>query len=65
MKSTPLLSSVLLTLSRSLGAPAVLAHVGHGDEFQAEGGVNRVEVKAETDSLLPIQDGHLVPQVLV
>lgn len=55
MKPTPLLSSVLLTLSLSLSAPATLAHVGHGDEFQAEGGVNRVEVKAETDSLLGIE----------
>ncbi|WOD37308.1 cobalt transporter (plasmid) [Nodosilinea sp. E11] len=55
MKPTPLLSSVLLTLSLSLSAPAALAHVGHGDEFQAEGGVNRVEVKAETDSLLGIE----------
>jgi membrane fusion protein, cation efflux system len=55
MKPTPMLSSILLTLNLSLGAPAVLAHVGHGDEFQAEGGVNRVEVKAETDSLLGIE----------
>ncbi len=55
MKPTPLLSSVLLTLSLSLSAPATLAHVGHGDEFQAEGGVNRVEVKTETDSLLGIE----------
>lgn len=55
MKPTPLLSSILLTLSFSLGAPVTLAHVGHGDEFQAEGGVNRVEVKAKTDSLLGIE----------
>jgi membrane fusion protein, cation efflux system len=55
MKPTPLLSSILLTLSVFLGAPVALAHVGHGDEFQAEGGVNRVEVKAETDSLLGIE----------
>ncbi len=56
MKPTPLLSSVLLTLSLALSAPAaLLAHVGHGDEFQAEGGVNRVKVKTETDSLLGIE----------
>lgn len=55
MKPTPLLSSVLLTLSLALSVPAALAHVGHGDEFQAEGGVNRVEVKTETDSLLGIE----------
>ena len=55
MKPTLLLSSALLTLGVALSAPAALAHVGHGDEFQAEGGVNRVEVKAETDSLLGIE----------
>ncbi|WP_035991504.1 cobalt transporter [Leptolyngbya sp. KIOST-1] len=54
MKRLPLLSSVL-ALSLALSTPAALAHVGHGDEFQAEGGVNRVEVNAETDSLLGIQ----------
>ena len=54
MKRLPLLSSVL-ALSLAVGAPAVLAHVGHGDEFQAEGGINRVEVNAETDPLLGIQ----------
>ncbi len=55
MKPTLLLSSVLLALGVALSAPQTLAHVGHGDEFQAEGGVNRVEVKAETDSLLGIE----------
>jgi cation efflux system membrane fusion protein len=54
MKRLPLLSSVL-ALSLAVSAPAALAHVGHGDEFQAEGGVDRVEVNAETDSLLGIQ----------
>lgn len=43
-----------LALSLSLAAPT-LAHVGHGDEFQSTGGVNRVEVKADTDALLGIQ----------
>lgn len=55
MKPTLLLSSALLTLGVALSAPHALAHVGHGDEFQAEGGINRVEVKAETDSLLGIE----------
>ncbi len=55
MKPTLLFSSALLTLGVALNAPHTLAHVGHGDEFQAEGGVNRVEVKAETDSLLGIE----------
>lgn len=54
MKRLPLLSSVL-ALSLALSTPAAMAHVGHGDEFQAEGGVNRVEVKTETDSLLGIE----------
>ena len=53
MKSLSVFSSALV-LSLSLTTPA-LAHVGHGDEFQATGGVNRVEVKADTDSLLGIQ----------
>ena len=55
MKPTLLLSSALLTLGVMLNAPHTLAHVGHGDEFQAEGGVNRVQVNAETDSLMGIQ----------
>ncbi len=32
----------------------MLAHVGHGDEFQSEGGIGRVQVKAETDQMLGI-----------
>ncbi|MBD2093363.1 cobalt transporter [Microcoleus sp. FACHB-1515] len=47
--------SLVLALGLVLGAPAVgIAHVGHGDEFQAEGGINRVAVNAETDPLLGI-----------
>ena len=53
MKSLSVFSSSILALSLSLAAPT-LAHVGHGDEFQATGGVNRVEVKADTDALLGI-----------
>ncbi|MGB3767608.1 MAG: cobalt transporter [Phormidesmis sp.] len=49
------IASSLLTVSLLLGAPSIaFAHVGHGDEFQAEGGVNRVAVNAETDSMLGI-----------
>lgn len=55
MKPALLFSSALLTLGVMLHAPHTVAHVGHGDEFQAEGGVNRVEVKPETDSLMGIQ----------
>lgn len=53
MKPLPLLSSVL-AISLAIASPT-FAHVGHGDEFQATGGVNRVEVKSETDSLLGIK----------
>ncbi|MEO1388461.1 MAG: cobalt transporter [Cyanobacteria bacterium J06634_6] len=53
MKTLPAFASVL-ALSLSLATPT-LAHVGHGDEFQASGGVNRVEVKFDTDALLGIQ----------
>ncbi|MEO1095089.1 MAG: cobalt transporter [Cyanobacteria bacterium J06638_28] len=54
MKRLPLFSSIL-AVSLAMGTPAALAHVGHGDEFQAEGGVDRVEVNAETDPLFGIQ----------
>lgn len=60
MKSLPLIGSIL-TISLLTGAPAALAHVGHGDEFQSTGGVNRVEVKAETDSILGIQTAPIEP----
>lgn len=54
MKRLSLVSSIL-AFGLAVSAPTALAHVGHGDEFQAEGGVNRVEVKSETDALLGIQ----------
>ena len=54
MKTSHLASSILV-LGLSLGAPNVVtAHVGHGDEFQAEGSINRVAVNVETDSLMGI-----------
>ncbi|UAJ73080.1 cobalt transporter [Synechocystis sp. PCC 7339] len=54
MKTIQLASS-LLALGLTLAVPNLaIAHVGHGDEFQAEGGINRVAVNAETDSLLGI-----------
>lgn len=60
MKRLSLLSSVL-AFGLAVSAPTALAHVGHGDEFQSEGGVNRVEVKAQTDSLLGIQVNPIEP----
>lgn len=54
MKSFVLVSSILAA-SLIISAPTVVfAHVGHGDEFQAKGGINRVKVNAETDQLLGI-----------
>ncbi len=61
MKRFPLISSILV-LGLAIGAPSVgLAHVGHGDEFQAEGGINRVVVNAETDPLLGIEVSPIQP----
>jgi cation efflux system membrane fusion protein len=53
MKRLPVLSAIL-ACSLAMSLPA-LAHVGHGDEFQAEGGINRVEVNPQNDPLLGIQ----------
>lgn len=65
MKPTPLMSC-LLALGLAVSAPTVVsttvvAHVGHGDEFQAEGGINRVQVNTETDSLLGIEVTPIEP----
>ncbi|WP_299486151.1 cobalt transporter [Acaryochloris sp. IP29b_bin.137] len=60
MKQLPLLSSIL-ALSLAVTPSAALAHAGHGDEFQAEGGINRVEVNTQTDSLLGIQVSPIEP----
>ncbi|NEQ70243.1 MAG: cobalt transporter [Symploca sp. SIO2D2] len=54
MKSVSLISSILAA-SLAISAPTVVfAHVGHGDEFQATGGIERVKVNPETDQLLGI-----------
>mgnify|MGYP001794217476 CR=1 FL=1 len=50
-----LLMSTILTASLTILAPKVVfAHAGHGDEFQAKDGIERVKVNAETDQLLGI-----------
>lgn len=54
MKRLPLLGS-MLAIGLTMGTPAVFGHAGHGDEFQAEGGVDRVAVNAETDTLFGIE----------
>lgn len=54
MKPFMLISSILAA-SLIISAPTVVfAHIGHGDEFQAKGGINRVKVNAQTDQLLGI-----------
>lgn len=47
---SPILAGIL-----AINTPMPLfAHVGHGDEFQAEGGINRVQVNPKTDPMLGI-----------
>lgn len=46
--------SIPLAACLLVGTPA-LAHVGHGDEFQATGNLERVEVNTETDGQLGIE----------
>lgn len=56
------LASSILAVSLAIATPSlVFAHVGHGDEFQAEGGINRVQVNQETDSILGIQVTPIEP----
>lgn len=69
IKPVTLICSALahsLTLSLAIGLTVILptpilAHVVHGDEFQAEGGINRVPVKAETDAILGIVVTPIAP----
>jgi|GEM_PF-6167518 hypothetical protein len=54
MKPISVVSSIL-TIGLAVSTPNLsFAHVGHGDEFQAEGGIERVQVNPETDSMLGI-----------
>jgi membrane fusion protein, cation efflux system len=54
MKSLPLLST-LLAASLAISTPTlVFAHVGHGDEFQSQGGAQKVKINPETDQMLGI-----------
>ena len=54
--------SCILALGLAASAPTtVFAHVGHGDEFQAEGDTNRVQVNPETDPLLGIEVTPIQP----
>ncbi|MBS0018259.1 MAG: cobalt transporter [Arthrospira sp. SH-MAG29] len=61
MKTTSMIGS-MFSLGLIFGTPTLtLAHVGHGDEFQAEGGIDRVRVNPETDSLLGINVTPIAP----
>lgn len=54
MKPISMMGSIL-TVALAVATPNLsFAHVGHGDEFQAEGGIERVGVNPETDSMLGI-----------
>lgn len=56
------LISAILSVGLVVSAPTiVLAHAGHGDEFQSEGGTERVPVKAETDQMLGIVVEPIAP----
>lgn len=65
MNTTSMIGSMigpLFALSLVFGAPSLtLAHVGHGDEFQAEGGIDQVPVNTETDALLGIEVTAITP----
>jgi cation efflux system membrane fusion protein len=47
MKKLPLVSAVLAAIL-AVASP-VFAHVGHGDEFQSKGKIQRVQINSETD----------------
>ncbi len=61
MKSS-LLKIMALATILTVSTPA-LAHVGHGDEFNATGDVQRVEMNAETDGALGIQVAPIEPAI--
>ena len=61
MKPLPLVSSIL-AVSLAISTPTIVfAHVGHGDEFQSKGGIQRVKVNAETDQMLGIVVTSIAP----
>jgi len=61
MKPLPLVSSIL-AVSLAISTPTIVfAHVGHGDEFQSKGGIQRVKVNAQTDQMLGIVVTSIAP----
>lgn len=62
MKKFPLVSPLLAAVL-TLSIPAIaFAHVGHGDEFQATGGIEKVKVNAATDKQLGIEVKAIAPE---
>jgi cation efflux system membrane fusion protein len=69
--STSLAASALLAIPHV--APAAMAHVGHGDEFQQQGDARQVKRNADSDGLLGVAtvkpeqgpDGLTVPATAV
>lgn len=61
----PLFAAILALSAPTVLSPVlttgVFAHVGHGDEFQATGGVQRVPVNAASDQLLGIEVKPIAP----
>jgi cation efflux system membrane fusion protein len=53
---TVLITTILFSLPK-----LALSHVGHGDEFQATGGIERVEVNPEIDEMLGIVVTPITP----
>lgn len=51
----PFVEAILISILLISSVPkAAFSHVGHGDEFQATGGIERVQVNPETDQQLGI-----------
>jgi len=49
MKPVSLISPIFATILAISASSPVFAHVGHGDEFQSKGGIQRVQVNTATD----------------
>jgi membrane fusion protein, cation efflux system len=61
MKNFLLISPVLAAILAISSPAPVFAHVGHGDEFQSKGGIQKVQVNAATDQLLGIEVKPIAP----
>ncbi|PZV11560.1 MAG: cobalt transporter [Leptolyngbya sp.] len=53
-KQRPLLETALTAILLLSMPITAFSHVGHGDEFQSQGGIQKVQVKSETDQMLGI-----------